>query len=802
MNNNVGEKFLLKIYKDILKNSDKVQHGKYSKDAIKNIKRYMDRLESAHKHALDNNHLDLLKEYYYRNYVIKEENINRDTLYGETIENVILKQRHSLEKWIEYLVSDYLDYPVWAKYWAFQGMLKMGVYDGDKKIFNRRTKNTTKPFIDCNMEILSHTLDLIIKYNHNHDLNDEKVEKLVSTGSFSKIYGKLYKEAEEKKRMQSFSKEGIWIKYNQGNEDDAQKLFDSLQGYSTGWCTADSIDISKKQLCGNYSGAPNGGDFYVYYTKNENGKYEVPRIAIRMSGNDDIGEIRGILSNQCLEEGLEEIIEQKLDNMSNLNKKVRDKALTTCTKLKILSNIVSKTHNKELLNSEESILLYDGRIVGFGWEQDGRITETIEKRIKYNLIKSDLALLDCISLKCIMNNNYIFLKYISKDLSEYREICIESVQHNLNALEYISDEIKDYNFFLEVSKCNGSILKYVPENLIDYKLCMKSIMQNGLALEFVPKDIENYSKLVYMAVKQNGCSIQFVPKDIDNYEDIVIESVYQNGLALYYIPKNINNYNDVILEAVKSDGLALQYVSRNIDNYKKIAIEAVRQNGYAIQYVPKDIENYKDIVVEAVRQNGYSLYWVPDEEKDFYTCILAVNQNGLALPYIPFEVDDYDLIALKAVIQNGKALQYVPDKLKNYEMCIMAAKSSSEAFKFMPNEFINYDFFIDAVKQNGCSLKGIPIEFIDYTMCFEAVNQTSEALQYVPDNMKDYKICYLAVNKDLSSIKYVPKEIKTNILFNSVVMIVSSNFANYINKLSLKKEKISGTVINEVVRHR
>ena len=83
MNNNYdGEIFLLKLYKDALKNSDKVKHGKYSEDAIKNVKKYMDRLESTHKHALDNNRMNLLKKYYYNMYVIKEEEINPVSLHG------------------------------------------------------------------------------------------------------------------------------------------------------------------------------------------------------------------------------------------------------------------------------------------------------------------------------------------------------------------------------------------------------------------------------------------------------------------------------------------------------------------------------------------------------------------------------------------------------------------------------------------------------------------------------------------------------------------------------------------------
>ena len=62
------------------------------------------------------------------------------------------------------------------------------------------------------------------------------------------------------------------------------KLYNSLQGYNTGWCTAGSRETAKEQL--------EEGDFYVYYSKDKNGNYTIPRLAIRMS-EDEIAEIRG-----------------------------------------------------------------------------------------------------------------------------------------------------------------------------------------------------------------------------------------------------------------------------------------------------------------------------------------------------------------------------------------------------------------------------------------------------------------------------------------------------------------------------
>ena len=57
---------------------------------------------------------------------------------------------------------------------------------------------------------------------------------------------------------------------------DHMPLVESLKGYNTGWCTAGE-STAKTQL--------QGGDFYVYYTLDENDEYKVPRIAIRMENN-------------------------------------------------------------------------------------------------------------------------------------------------------------------------------------------------------------------------------------------------------------------------------------------------------------------------------------------------------------------------------------------------------------------------------------------------------------------------------------------------------------------------------------
>jgi hypothetical protein len=75
---------------------------------------------------------------------------------------------------------------------------------------------------------------------------------------------------------------GQWVKYEQGDNEAAEKLFHSLEGKGTGWCTAGK-STAETQI--------ESGDFYVYYTNDSQGEPTQPRLAIRMDGDNRIGEV-------------------------------------------------------------------------------------------------------------------------------------------------------------------------------------------------------------------------------------------------------------------------------------------------------------------------------------------------------------------------------------------------------------------------------------------------------------------------------------------------------------------------------
>ena len=171
---------------------------------------------------------------------------------------------------------------------------------------------------------------------------------------------------------------GIWKKYNQGSNPEI--LFNDINGKGTGWCTAGGIDTARKHI--------NGGDFHVYYTKDREGNYTKPRIAIRMEGNK-IAEIRGISKDQNIEANMEKVVDKKLEEFPD-----RDKYKKKVKDMEMLTYIYTKHQNKGELTKIDLRFLYeiDNKITGFGYKKDPRIEELLKGRN----VRKDLALIfDC-----------------------------------------------------------------------------------------------------------------------------------------------------------------------------------------------------------------------------------------------------------------------------------------------------------------------------------------------------------------------------------------------------------------------
>lgn len=518
-------RFIDRLYKELYLSEDVLKHSSGNRtDKFKNLEEYFDMQENMHERAmLKKSRKDILKRLYHERYVIKPEDIPEshyemqqqmalergyghitidDSMKRELQKEVIDNQGKSLDTWLDYFLSeDSSSYPFWAKYWAFQGMLKLGKYNKEEEKFSTRTKTTTAPFIELNREALAISIDMLMKSLQKETIDDHDLELLVQTGSFSKIYAYVLNKVLSNNENIIKRNQGQWVKYEKGSNP--KLLVDSLIGYNTGWCTAGETTAAY-QL--------ERGDFYVYYTLDENNEYKVPRIAIRME-NYEIGEIRGIGPHQELEPKMESVVLEKIKDFPN-----NEKYFKKVADMRNLTRIYNKFLNKEELTFDELKFVYeiDSEIVGFGYQKDPRISEITSERDS----EEDYALLfNCTPDEIAFEYNKITEKtkvYVS-DIIKLEKgkkvpeiLWVEDVYYNYDDIEkeLIFPRVVKGNIYVDTSrkidkivlpeKTGGDIVFYdleeVGEVVANGKICGDLIFHNLTKAKKIDLsgDIEGY----------------------------------------------------------------------------------------------------------------------------------------------------------------------------------------------------------------------------------------------------------------------------------------------------------------------
>lgn len=295
----------------------------------------------------------------------------------------------SLDNWILYLSDANEPYPTWFRYYAFRNVLDLGDYDKDKGEFTKRSQGSTRLFPDIDRGALAYVeqmieaakdpamLERLIKSQKAAALENipedqlitkEKAENFVKF-SFARQYAEGIKQAGEITPEMREETRGEWVKYQQ--ETDPTALWASLQNKGTAWCTK-GFATAETQL--------KGGDFYVYYTLDKQGKPTIPRIAIRMIGRDKISnDVRGVLdSQQNIEGNMVPILDDKLKEFGLEADAFKKKSAD----MKFLTEIEKKTKENQPLAKDDLVFLYEinSPIESFGYQKDPRIQELRNQR--------------------------------------------------------------------------------------------------------------------------------------------------------------------------------------------------------------------------------------------------------------------------------------------------------------------------------------------------------------------------------------------------------------------------------------
>ncbi|MDE2099777.1 MAG: hypothetical protein KGL39_21165 [Patescibacteria group bacterium] len=374
-------------------------------DPAERIEAYMGRLENIFLNPderVRERNLEMFREKIYDALIIKKENfpesyfelqkrVAREQGHGDIqiseemreqmMDVAIEDQKHSLDAWMDYLTSNDAVYPAWFKYFVWRNITKLSQFDKERGEFKKRTDSTVAPYPDIYREPLAQIADVYEKVKEdNKNLKEPEIRE-----AFSKKFPNLYAELISKSLAASIENReevrGQWVKYEQGDNAEAERLFQSLEGKGTGWCTA-GRSTAETQI--------ESGDFYVYYTNDSQGNPTQPRLAIRMEGKDRIGEVRGILPHQNVEPVMEGVLDSKLKEFGSeadaYHKKSED--------MRLLTSLEHKREKGDPFTKDDLVFLYEinSTIEGFGYKRDPRIEELRKGR---NTEEDILTIFEC-----------------------------------------------------------------------------------------------------------------------------------------------------------------------------------------------------------------------------------------------------------------------------------------------------------------------------------------------------------------------------------------------------------------------
>lgn len=303
----------------------------------------------------------------------------------QTVEALQANQLESLTEWSKYLRSDENGhrYPDWFKVYVWESLKRMGEFDKENVKFKKRTASTVAPWPELNAEALAYVYNEVDEgVIGGKQIADERLVTLLDIGSFPALYAYAFHEAIMGKVTPELrdNTQGLWVKYDQiggdydpyyqqegdeyiddmlVNNETAMRLAQSLRGMGTGWCTAGTRTAAYQLSM---------GDFYVYYTQDDNGDYTIPRIAIRME-DYQVAEVRGIEADQNLEDSMVDVVAEKLKTLPG-----GDEYFEKVENMKRLSEIDNRFKAGGELKPEDILFVGCG-VKGFGRDDDPRARE-------------------------------------------------------------------------------------------------------------------------------------------------------------------------------------------------------------------------------------------------------------------------------------------------------------------------------------------------------------------------------------------------------------------------------------------
>lgn len=252
-------------------------------------------------------------------------------------------QRTGLESWRNYLESTGNQYPVWFKFYAWDGMSRLGTFDKQKGHYGKRSNGTVAPYPQLNPAALGKVFEAV----KDKGGNDQDVAKLVKIGNFNKLYSHIL--LDQKAVIPTPEKpedvRGEWREYT---KDDIQAITEAAEG--TPWC------IAGRSMAESYTS--NGGKFLLFHLQDpETGQVSPTAAAsVRLDGRGQVVELSGLKggASQYVEDSLIPTIQEKVNQLPG-----GEKYLQAFEDKQMLIQMDRKFQNGEPFSRDELLFLYE-----------------------------------------------------------------------------------------------------------------------------------------------------------------------------------------------------------------------------------------------------------------------------------------------------------------------------------------------------------------------------------------------------------------------------------------------------------
>lgn len=299
--------------------------------------------------------------------------MRRGELRAEESRVVVMDARASLEQWIDFLASPALkETPMEIRYWILRNVAGLKPYNKDSGTFPKRRSHDTFPYPELNTNALEYVIAQLEKERRGHPYTVGYDELSHDRSSFRNAmheldFPALYAVATRMnpfvpERLRSV-KDGAWTNFPMGSSGEA--LSKALVGKGTGWCIAGSETAGKMLSL---------GDVNIFWSNDEAGVPTYPRLALR-ERDKVVLEIRGVASDQHIEDGFEDVLEKKLDTFPD-----REESMAPLRDSRRMRALAERAHSGGEFSEDDLAFLYetDREIESFGRNSDPRIAELRE----------------------------------------------------------------------------------------------------------------------------------------------------------------------------------------------------------------------------------------------------------------------------------------------------------------------------------------------------------------------------------------------------------------------------------------